>query len=262
MANEKHFLTSEEINRLDPNIWWSSYGWRGKIGVVFPAPGNLMEQEFHSRLPEGVIATFTKQTMKEVTAETLATQEDTLVAAAKLLAEAHVDVIAHACTTGSLIKGFGYDQKLTKMVEDTTGIPTITTATAMLEALKAMKIKKVAVAAPYLENVCEIEKKFLEDNGFTVTIIRGLGLSEPKVITGCVHSHVVYNLAKSVDSPEADGIFISSTGFRSFDVIEPLEKDLGKPVIGANQATMWLCLKKIGVQDHIPGGGQLLNEAR
>jgi maleate isomerase len=63
----------------------------------------------------------------------------------------------------------------------------------------------------------------------------------------------IYRLARQVDTPDSDGVYIACTGFRSLEIIEDLERDLGKPVISANQATMWDALRLAGV----PGLGRL-----
>jgi maleate isomerase len=60
--------------------------------------------------------------------------------------------------------------------------------------------------------------------------------------------------------PEADGIFIACTNFRCSDVIEEIEKDSGKPVITANQATAWHLMKLLKINDPIEGYGKLLRK--
>ena len=61
-------------------------------------------------------------------------------------------------------------------------------------------------------------------------------------------------LARRADGPGADGVFIACTALPTLPVIEPLEEDLGKPVITANQATMWETLRLSGVATSSMGG--------
>ena len=70
----------------------------------------------------------------------------------------------------------------------------------------------------------------------------------------------IYHLAKAVDRPESEAIFISCTGLHTFEIIDSLEQDLQKPVITSNQATIWNLLRLSGVRDHIEGYGQLLSK--
>ena len=61
-----------------------------------------------------------------------------------------------------------------------------------------------------------------------------------------------------VDTPEADAVFISCTNFHCLPAIASLERQLGKPVVTSNLAGAWAALRQIGVEDPIPGYGQLL----
>jgi maleate cis-trans isomerase len=67
----------------------------------------------------------------------------------------------------------------------------------------------------------------------------------------------MYRLAREADTDDADGMFISCTGLHVLDIIEMLEKDLGKAVITSNQVTLWSALKKLGVHEKIEGLGKL-----
>ena len=57
---------------------------------------------------------------------------------------------------------------------------------------------------------------------------------------------------------EADGVLIGGTGFRCVGILETLERDLGRPVISANQASLWHCLRMTGINTPIEGYGALL----
>jgi len=61
--------------------------------------------------------------------------------------------------------------------------------------------------------------------------------------------------------PAADAVFIAGTGFRCVAIIEALETALGRPVVTANQASLWRCLRLSGVNDAIPHYGRLLSLA-
>ena len=64
---------------------------------------------------------------------------------------------------------------------------------------------------------------------------------------GEIRPEVPYRMAREIDRPDADGIFISCTNFRTIEIIEQLEADTGKPVVTSNQASMWIALKALGV---------------
>jgi maleate cis-trans isomerase len=177
-------------------------------------------------------------------------------AAAKLLAHAKVDVICYGCTGGGFIKGPGYDQQLTAEIKEATGITGTTTIVGVTDALRAFDAKRLCVASPYEPWLNEKLCVFLTQSGFEVLAIKGLGTQ--------AHSGVkpedVEALVMSVDRPDAQAIFISCTNFGTLDVIESLEKKLGKPVVTSNSASMWKMMRLVGDKSAVPGGGRLFRE--
>jgi maleate isomerase len=81
--------------------------------------------------------------------------------------------------------------------------------------------------------------------------------SRPVSHVGLQEFYVPYKLARMVNSPEAQAIFISCTNFRSLEVIEKLENDLGKPVISSIQATVWAALQCLSICETLPSAGSL-----
>jgi maleate isomerase len=124
------------------------------------------------------------------------------------------------------------------------------------------------VATPYINEVDEKEKDFIEAYGIQVTRIKGLGYYKPvknypiapKPVSGIglLEPYVAYKLALDVDTRDTDGILISCTNFRTIEIIQTLENNIGKPVVSSIQATMWMALRKIGINEKIFGFGTLL----
>jgi maleate cis-trans isomerase len=67
----------------------------------------------------------------------------------------------------------------------------------------------------------------------------------------------MYKLSRKANTDDADAMFISCTGLHVMGIIEILERDLGKPVVTSNQATLWAALKKLGIHERIEGLGKL-----
>ncbi len=222
------------------------YGWRSRIGLIIPSSNTTMEEEFRKILPEGVSLHISRIQLRKVTREELIKMEKGLEKATEELKDAGVDIIVFGCTTGSLIGGYGYDEKISKEIERIFGRKALTTSTAVLKALNTFQAKKIAIATPYIKEINMEEKRFFEDNGFTVIDIKGLGLKNNLDI-GKQPPHIAYRLVKSINIADADCIFISCTNFRTLEIISPLEEDLNIPVITSNQATFWYTLKKLGI---------------
>jgi len=247
-------------------LFRAPYAWRAKIGVIHPGGGENHIMDFFKVAPPGVAISSTGVPFhKDESVESMLHLDEHVVeAASQVLARSNAhppDVIAWICTAGSFLRGKGHDQKLIKEMEAATKIPCTTTSSAMLAAFKELGIKKLCLLTPYPKDANEIEKKFIEDNGFKVVKADGLDLVEIHVLAN-IHPGVLLTMAKKADIPEADGIFISCTGLNAMDIIEPLEYDLGKPVVTSNQASYWHAFKMARVREPIKGYGTLFNRPR
>ena len=229
------------------------YGWRKKIGLIFPATGYAPEAEFHRFAPEGVAITTQHVLFERVDPQGLADLGERVVEAAKLLATGEPDLLVFACTTGSLIKGLGYDAEIIKRIQDASGVRAITTTTAVVESLRALGSRKLVVSTPYSAEVNEIEKKFLLDSGFEVLAIRGLEYLDPKMMPK-VTMDQMYRLTEEIMQKEADTIFVSCTGLGIIDLIPLLERDMKRQVVTSNQASLWLALRTLSINDVLPLG--------
>jgi len=121
--------------------------------------------------------------------------------------------------------------------------------------LKYLGLKSVAIASPYVERTNELLAKYLTKSGFKVVSKKGLGIQWSADLL----PENAYRLALDVNDDTADGILISCTNFRSLEVIEQLEKELGKPVVTSNTASLWKLLQLSGVKEKVKGAGQLFS---
>jgi maleate isomerase len=185
-------------------------------------------------------------------------EEDAVKAAADLTT-AGVNVIIYGCTSGSFIGGPDWEAKLTHTLEEETGLPAITTTRAVIEGLKVLNAKKIVVATPYPHEIDEKEREFLENKGFRVLAMKGLGIID-NLKVGLQAPETAYRLVKEIFMPEADAVFISCTNFRTIEIIEALELDLIRPAITSTQASMWAALRKLNIKDKTSGFGKLLRE--
>ncbi|NLI21099.1 MAG: maleate cis-trans isomerase [Clostridiales bacterium] len=231
------------------------YGWRGKIGLIFPATGTAPEHEFHRYAPDGIAVLTHRVLFERVTQEGLEALGDRVIEASKLLATAQPDLIVFACTTGSLIKGFGYDGQLIRRMEDAAGCKAITTSTAVIQALTALGSKRLVLSTPYSDAVNAAEKKFLEDSGFEVLKIKGLGYTDPLLMPRTTIGQM-YKLNQEVLDPAADTLFVSCTGLGIMDAVPMFERDSRLKVVTSNQASLWAALRALSVNDDL-GLGRL-----
>jgi maleate cis-trans isomerase len=237
------------------------YGWRAKIGRISPSPETVGAEEWRRALPDGVCLVETRTLLYEVTVEGLSETTKQIERAAVELASAEADVILQAGTAIAFFRGFGHDQELSRRITTATGITATTSLTAVVEALRALHLSRLAVATSYIAEIDARLTDVLERSGFQVEAIRGMGLKR-SIDMGKVSPDETYRLAREIAraAPNADGILISCGNLRSFEAIEPLETDTGIPVVTSNQAGLWQALRLAGIKDRLPNLGRLLRE--
>jgi len=232
------------------------YSRRARIGVIAPLDDQV-EHAFNKYAPDGVSFNSSRLAFSgNPTPEDLIKMTDLLEDAAKMYATQRHDVILFGCTSGSCIKGFGFDKECIERIERASGWPGLTTSTAVLEAYQALGLKKTVVMTPYPDATNEAEKKFMEDNGLEVTSITGIGFNRVGDYS-YASKQFLYRNAKKLKTEGAEVFFLSCMGLATMELVEILEEDLGMPVITSHQASLWACLRHAGIKDKIPGLGKL-----
>ena len=229
-----------------------------KIGIIVVSVNTILEPELSRAVPEGVELHFTRARLRSEDPAELKRMEDEGPAAAELLADAGMDVIVFACTAASLYRGPGQDREIVDRIEARTGIRAVATSGAVLRAFEALGMRKIGLGSPYSDRMNQMEETFFRGSGVDVLRMKGLGCKGGEM--ALVPTDEVRRTAHAVNSPDADGIFLSCTNWRTLGIIESLERDLGKPVTSSNQASLWAALRMAGVKDPVPGFGRLLRQ--
>ena len=120
---------------------------------------------------------------------------------------------------------------------------------ALVQALEVLGVGRLSVATPYVESVTERLHGFLGEYGVEVVASVGLGLLGQ---IWKVDYRQVVDIVRSADRPDAEAMFISCTNLPTYDIIGALEQELGKPVLTANQVTMWAALRAMGLHAVAP----------
>lgn len=231
------------------------YGRRLRIGLLVPSSNTTMEPEFNRMAPGGVSVHAARMGLEEVTPGKLMEMAEEAGRAALFLATAGVDVIVYGCTTGSLVRGVEWEERLVEGISEGTGTAAISTGRAVVNAIKALGGGRVAVATPYTDDLNDLERAFLEAHGVEVVAIKGLGLVRNLDI-GRTEGSAVEVLVRAI-AKGADMVFISCTNLPTISLIEGVESELGIPVVASNQASMWAALRGSGA-NRIEGYGRLL----
>lgn len=128
----------------------------------------------------------------------------------------------------------------------------------LVEAMRALDIKKVALATPYEPRLNEKLIEYVRHFGVEVVNHTGLGLTLDWDI-GRLDFATLSDMVRNVDTAEADAVFVSDTGIVLSPIAKALERDLGKPVFSSNMASMWYALQLAGVKESIPNLGSLFD---
>jgi maleate isomerase len=166
--------------------------------------------------------------------------------------------IGYFCTTVSFVRGLGGEADIARRITDATGVPATTTSGALLEALRALGSRRVAIASPYMADVDASLQAYLRSAGYDPVASVALHFTAGHSTTPV---NVIVEAALRADTDAADVLFISCTGQRVAGELKGLEARLGKPVIAANQVTMWHLLHLAGAATDVPDRGSLFDIA-
>jgi maleate isomerase len=189
-----------------------------------------------TRMPYAPLAT-TMEMALHISDPTLVARGVTDVAAVSPL------VTAYACTSGSFVGGLAGESALVSAMIQAGAPAAVTTSGALLTALQHLDLTSIATATPYTADLTAGLSTFLAEAGVEVVAAAGLGLTSD---IWTVPYDVTAGLVRDTDTDDAQAVFISCTNLPTYDVIAPLEAELGKPVLTANQVTIWSALNVIG----------------
>jgi maleate isomerase len=231
-----------------------------RIGQIVPSSNTTMETEIPAMLmarqsirPERFTFHSSRMRMKKVVKEELAAMDAESDRCAIELSDARVDVLGYACLVAIMAMGPGYHrQSETRLhgrtVENGAEAPVVTSAGALVEALKVMKAGKLAVVAPYVKPLTELVVDYIRQEGNL-----DVGRHDPEKLPAIV---------EGLDLTDVDVIVLSAcVQMPSLAVIAKVEALTGKPVVTAAVATTYFMLKSLGLEAIVPGGGALLSGA-
>ena len=183
------------------------------------------------------------------------------LAGADELREVGVDAAMWACTSGSFVFGPRGARRQAQEIADALGVPASSTSIAFVEALDHLGFSSVAVAATYPPDVSAHFQHFLEDAGIQVCSLVSHDIATA-ALAGELSDEGVLDLAKSNDALEAEVVLLPDTAMHTARLIVELERALAKPVLTANQVTVWKGLELAGRHARNPDLGTLFGGGR
>ncbi|MFK0292416.1 decarboxylase [Streptomyces sp. NPDC090442] len=161
-----------------------------------------------------------------------------LAAGVDALRERGAEAVVWACTSASFVYGREGAQQQVRELSARAGLPASSTSFAFAHAVAALSVRRVAIAATYPTDVAECFHAFLKAGGIEVVATRGSGIITAAEV-GTWERADVLALARAGDHPDAEAVLLPDTALHTAAHLPALEAALGKPVLTANQVTVW-----------------------
>ena len=186
---------------------------------------------------------------------------DKIVPAARQQAKDGANAIVIFGTSLTFYKGAAFNQQLIDDVRTATGLKTTSMSTAVVDGLKAAGGRRIAVATAYADEVNGRLGRFLSESGFEVLALKGLGL-ELIGAAGKVTQADLQTFCTNVfrNAPKADALLVSCGGLRTLELVGPLERACGVPVVSSTPHALWAGMRLLGLSVKKPGYGQLITK--
>ena len=230
-----------------------------KIGLIALSSDYMIEKDFISVIKDKKIDFFVNriETFNPLTSENLIKMSEKITDVTKnILPDENIDCVVYGCTSGTI--AVGHDTIERKVKEAKPEAKITTPSTAAIKALKKLNIKKLAIFTPYSKKLNDEIIDYFSSQGFNIVANTYLDIAADYDI-GKVDQNFLLETLSQIEIKNADALFISCTALPVLNIIERLEKKLGKPVITSNQSLIWDTLESIGMNKDIQGFGKLFN---
>lgn len=245
-----------------------------RIGQIVPSSNVTMETEIPALLrarevisPERFTFHSARMRMKHVTKEELSKMDSASDACALELSDAAVDVMGYACLVAIMSMGKGYHRESQARLRQVTvdngnPAPIVSSAGALVDGIKAIGAKRVAIVAPYMKPLTELVVDYIRSEAIEVLEWRALEISDNLQVAAHDPGRLPGIVASMDHIDEVDAVILSAcVQMPSLSAVSVVEAQVGKPVLTAAIATTWAMLRALELDTRVPGGGTLLSGA-
>lgn len=242
-----------------------------RVGQIVPSSNTTMETEIPAMLraretvgSERFTFHSSRMRMKKVVKEELEAMDRDSDRCALELSDARVDVLGYACLVAIMSMGQGYHRISQSRLAGVTkkngaAAPVVTSAGALIEALHAMGMKRIAIVCPYMKPLTRLVVEYIESEGVMVKDYLALEIPDNLQVAAQDPAELL-TLYKRLDHSNIDGIVLSAcVQMQSLPSIAAVENESGIPTLSAAVATSWRMLKALQLPTFIPACGALLS---
>ena len=228
------------------------------FGVLIPSTNTTVEIEYNRLLPPTLQAHVGRLLSSGAGPFSPSLDAD-VDHQARLLGTAKVEVISLAQTSASLFAD-DYDATVTQRMSKGAGVPAITSAQAIGQAVRALGARRIALVSPYSQPVLERAKHYYQAKyGLEVLALEGFAATDSYMI-GKLGPENARDAFARIEQPEIEVLVVPGGNFPTMSFVPAWEQEFSKPVITTNQAALWAMMGIMGVSEPLPGLGRLLEE--
>lgn len=209
-----------------------------RVGLIIPSSNTVMEADLHRELL-GVAAIHPARLfLEEATREAEEAMIGDLPMATKTLRSLKPHLVVFGCTSAGSLYGLGFDSAIANRIEDEANCKALTVLSAVQQELKQRKAKKLAVITPYTDELSRTIKNSLEEMGYAVLSIHGMGLGRHFDIGMVPPQKLLQFCQQNLRKTKADTIFVASTNLQAGPALPALRKKFRQSIVTSNQAVI------------------------
>lgn len=228
------------------------------FGVLIPSTNTTVEIEYNRLLPPG-LQVHVGRLGKDVDTPFFPSRNDDVEYQARLLGTAKVEVVCLAQTSASLFDD-DYDAATKRRMTEGAGVPALTSAEAIGQAVRALGARRIALVSPYSQDVIGRAQRYFDIRyGLEVVAMEGFGATDAYAI-GTLSADNATDAFARIDRPEIEVLVVPGGNFPIMRFIAGWERQFQKPVITTNQAALWAMMGVMKIKDPLPGLGRLLEQ--
>ena len=230
------------------------------FGVLIPSTNTTVEIEYTRLLPEDWQAHYARMLSMTAGQSPFSPPRDEDVDyQARLLGTAKVEIVILIQTSASLFAD-DYDARVVPRIAAAAGVPALTSAMAIGEAMQALGTRQIALVSPYSPEVNQRAQRYYEEKcGLSVVAVEGFAATDAYAI-GKLGPELARDAFARIDRPEIEAFVVPGGNFPTMRSIPAWEAEFNKPVVTTNQASFWAMLTILKAGDKVPGYGRLLAE--
>ena len=233
--------------------------WKARIGILSPSVFEI-PSDWSTILPQGFTLVATGLNVQAHTPEEFNRAIDALESTLSVFVAEEVDAIVIGGITLATQRGYRSELEVISALSNRLARPVTSGMQAGVQALRHLKIRKIVIATAYKDSINQAVKRYYQEGGLDVVGIHGHDVSTPvEQVQLPEGTSARMGLKLFKEHPDADAVLLQGR-WPSAAEAEPLEVEIGRPVITTVTASLWWLLKTLAIKEPIHGYGRLLRQ--